>query len=280
MEQFKYAKALNSFVKRKREAGISIGFVPTMGALHEGHLSLVRQAKQENDIVICSIFVNPTQFNNKNDLINYPKTIDNDLELLKSVDCDCVFIPSVDEMYPDKQVSKHYDFGGIENEMEGKHRPGHFDGVGTIVSKLLEITLPHKAYFGEKDYQQLQIVKKLASILNLDSEIVGCPIARNKSGLALSSRNKRLTKDQLHEASFIYSQLNLIKRLKKEHSPDEVMQIISNNFSSNPAFDLEYITIADENTLKTIRNWNSGNNVRAFVAAFMGDIRLIDNMAL
>lgn len=280
MEQFKYAKALNSFVKRKREAGISIGFVPTMGALHEGHLSLVRQAKQENDIVICSIFVNPTQFNNKNDLINYPKTIDNDLELLKSVDCDCVFIPSVDEMYPDKQVSKHYDFSGIENEMEGKHRPGHFDGVGTIVSKLLEITLPHKAYFGEKDYQQLQIVKKLASILNLDSEIVGCPIARNKSGLALSSRNKRLTKDQLHEASFIYSQLNLIKRLKKEHSPDEVMQIISNNFSSNPAFDLEYITIADENTLKTIRNWNSGNNVRAFVAAFMGDIRLIDNMAL
>lgn len=280
MEQFKYAKALNSFVKRKREAGISIGFVPTMGALHEGHLSLVRQAKQENDTVICSIFVNPTQFNNKNDLINYPKTIDNDLELLKSVDCDCVFIPSVDEMYPDKQVSKHYDFSGIENEMEGKHRPGHFDGVGTIVSKLLEITLPHKAYFGEKDYQQLQIVKKLASILNLDSEIVGCPIARNKSGLALSSRNKRLTKDQLHEASFIYSQLNLIKRLKKEHSPDEVMQIISNNFSSNPAFDLEYITIADENTLKTIRNWNSGNNVRAFVAAFMGDIRLIDNMAL
>jgi len=177
----------------------TIGFVPTMGALHKGHLSLIKKAKKENDIVVVSIFINPTQFDNSEDLKKYPKTLDKDLELLKSVNCDYVFTPNVSEVYQDDISANSFDFGGIENEMEGKFRKGHFDGVGTIVKRLFEIVKPNKAYFGEKDFQQLQIIKKLTEIENLPIEIIGCKIFREKDGLAMSSRNTRLTKEQREE---------------------------------------------------------------------------------
>ncbi len=194
-----------------------IGFVPTMGALHEGHISLVKKALSENDLVVVSIFVNPTQFNNTADLAKYPRTPKDDISLLKNLKEDViVYLPEVSDLYDDSVSAKKYNFGGLENEMEGKHRKGHFDGVGTIVSKLLRIVKPDTAYFGEKDFQQLQIVKNLVSIEKLPVKIVGCPILREKNGLAMSSRNKRLSSKQFGEATIIYKTLNEVQ--KKFHS--------------------------------------------------------------
>lgn len=257
-----------------------IGFVPTMGALHQGHTSLIRQAMEENDIVVVSIFVNPTQFNNLEDLKKYPRTPEKDLEIIKNIDENVlVYRPAVDDLYDRKVISNHYDFGGLENEMEGKHRKGHFDGVGTIVSKLFKIVKPDKAYFGEKDFQQLQIIKKLVSIEKLPIEIVGCPIIREENGLAMSSRNTRLTDKEKYEAALIYQTLKEVKKNFKTDSIKDLYNFVSEQFLSHDFLQLEYFVIADEETLKEVYDKNAAKH-RAFIAVFIGNIRLVDNIVL
>lgn len=259
---------------------ISIGFVPTMGALHKGHLSLIKRAKEENNVVIVSIFVNPTQFNNEKDLIKYPKNLKKDLDFLKNVKCDIVFSPNADEIYDKKIKAETFHFDGLENEMEGKHRKGHFDGVGTIVKKLLEIVKPNTAYFGEKDFQQLQIVKKLVEKHHLPVKIEGCAIFREPDGLAMSSRNTRLTKNQRKEAPFIFKTLSRAKEKFKTDSIIRVTNWVHEQFKSNNILDLEYFEIANETTLKPVKYKKNGKSYRAFIAVFVGNTRLIDNIAL
>ncbi len=279
MEVFNTIDKLQGYIKTLK-AVFSIGFVPTMGALHKGHLSLIEKAKKENDLVVVSIFVNPTQFDNKDDLEKYPQTLENDLKLLESIFCDVVFSPTVSEIYKDKIQSVSYDFGGIENEMEGKFRKGHFDGVGTIVSRLFKIVQPTKAYFGEKDFQQLQIIKKLTEIENLPIKIIGCPIYRESDGLAMSSRNARLTKEYRQAAPFIYTILKKVKKKFGTKNAKEVTKWVIKKFKKHPLLELEYFIIADENTLKESRKKNKNKKQRAFIAVYAGNIRLIDNIAL
>jgi len=258
----------------------SIGFIPTMGALHLGHLSLINKAKTENDIVVVSIFVNPTQFDKKQDLAKYPRTLEKDLAMLESVNCDIVFVPSIEEMYQDYITASNFVFDGLEFEMEGKHRKGHFDGVGTIVKRLFEIVKPTKAYFGEKDFQQLQIIKKLVSKNHIPVKIIGCEIYRENDGLAMSSRNIRLNKTQRKEAPFIYKTISLAKEKFKTHSISEVVEWVKNEFEKNSTFVLEYFEIANIKTLKSAKRKTKKTTYRAFIAVFAGEIRLIDNIAL
>ena len=264
----------------KLKTGASLGFIPTMGALHKGHLSLINRAKLENNFIVVSIFVNPTQFDNKQDLLKYPRTLKKDLALLESVDCDFVFAPSVQEIYNDNIGVSQFDFDGLEFEMEGKHRSGHFNGVGTIVKKLFEIVKPTRAYFGEKDFQQLQIIKKLVQTNKIPVQIIGCEIYRENDGLAMSSRNTRLTKVQRNEATFIYKTLNETKEKFSNNSITEVIKWIENEFAKNAILELEYFEIANIKTLKSAKRKSSKSNYRAFIAAFAGDVRLIDNIAL
>jgi pantoate--beta-alanine ligase len=260
--------------------GTSIGFVPTMGALHKGHLSLVEQAKRENDIVVVSIFVNPTQFDKQEDLINYPKTIDQDLSLLKSIFCDIVFTPTAQEMYANNIQSTAFNFDGLEHQMEGKFRVGHFDGVGTVVKRLFEIVTPNKAYFGEKDFQQLQIIRNMVKKNHIPLKIVGCPIFRENDGLAMSSRNERLTKEHRLVAPFIYKTLKQAKIEFGTKNALEVINWVENEFKKQPLLTLEYFEIAEEETLQPIQNRNEKQSYRAFIAVFAGNIRLIDNISL
>ena len=276
-----FAKIIS--VQQKLESlknGTTIGFVPTMGALHEGHLSLVEKAKKENDIVVVSIFVNPTQFDNADDLINYPKTIDKDLSLLKSTNCDIVFTPTPEEIYANDIQSQSFDFDGLEFQMEGKFREGHFNGVGTIVERLFEIVEPHKAYFGEKDFQQIQIIRKMVEKRNLPVKIIACPIHREKDGLAMSSRNIRLTKEQRASAPFIYKTLKKAKAEFGTKNALEVVKWVESEFKNHPLFNLEYFEIADEDTLLPVETKNITKKYRAFIAVFAGKIRLIDNISL
>jgi pantoate--beta-alanine ligase len=264
----------------KIKRGASIGFIPTMGALHKGHLSLIKKARTENKIIVVSIFVNPTQFDKKEDLINYPKTLENDLALLKTVNCDIVFVPSVDEIYHGFTIASHFDFDGLEFQMEGKHRKGHFDGVGTIVKRLFEIVKPHKAYFGEKDFQQLQIIKKLVEKHKISIQIIGCEIFRENDGLAMSSRNVRLTKLQRREAPFIHKTLKEAKEKFKVNSISEVVKWVEKEFEKNAVLNLEYFEIANIKNLKSAKRKNKNSTYRGFIAVFAGNIRLIDNIAL
>lgn len=280
MEFFNKKQVLTSFISNLKSTKKTIGFVPTMGALHLGHLSLVEAARKENDIVIVSIFVNPTQFDNKNDLNNYPKTLENDKKLLAIQKCDVLFAPSIADIYNTTIVAEKFDFGGLENEMEGRFRKHHFDGVGTIVKSLFEIIKPNKAYFGEKDFQQLQIIKKLTSICNSKVTIIGMPIFREEDGLAMSSRNTRLSAIQRTAAPFIYRILQHVKQKITEHNATDIKKFVANAFNNHSLLELEYFTIADETTLKPIKNLESSNKKRAFIAVFAGDIRLIDNIAL
>ncbi len=259
----------------------NIGFVPTMGALHEGHISLVSKALSENSLVVVSIFVNPTQFNNAADLEKYPRTPEDDISLLKTLKGNViVYLPETNDLYEKVVSSKKYNFGGLENEMEGKHRAGHFDGVGTIVSKLLKIVKPTKAYFGEKDFQQLQIVKKLVAIEKLPVEIIGCPILREDNGLAMSSRNKRLSAKQFEAAPLIYNTLNEVSAKFSATSITALNALVAERFLQNPHLKLEYFEIANEKTLKTAKRKNKSSKYRAFIAVFAGQVRLIDNMPL
>ncbi|VAW22007.1 Pantoate--beta-alanine ligase [hydrothermal vent metagenome] len=260
--------------------GTSIGFVPTMGALHKGHLSLIERAKKENDIVVVSIFVNPTQFDKKEDLINYPKTIDQDLTLLKKINCDIVFTPAAEEIYSNNIKSQLFNFDGLEHQMEGKFREGHFDGVGTIVKYFFEIISPHKAYFGEKDFQQLQIIKKMVRKNHISTKIIGCPIYREEDGLAMSSRNSRLTKEHRKAAPFIYKTLKQVKNKFGTKNALEITKWVENEFKKEPLLRLEYFEIANEETLQPIKNKDFKQNYRAFIAIFADKIRLIDNISL
>ena len=264
----------------KSHSDFKIGFVPTMGALHQGHLSLINQAQKANDIIVVSIFVNPTQFDNLADLDNYPRTLDTDLELLNKVNCDIVFTPTVSEMYQPNEQKIHFDFDGIEYEMEGKYRVGHFDGVGTIVKKLFEIIKPSNAYFGEKDFQQLQIVKKLVEILKLPIKIVPCAIYREDDGLAMSSRNMRLNKNQRQAAPLIYKTLNSAKEKFGTISVDKLKQWVDTQFANHPFLTLEYFEIASEQSLKPYEVCQENEPFRAFIAVYADDIRLIDNISL
>jgi pantoate--beta-alanine ligase len=259
----------------------TIGFVPTMGALHEGHLSLLRAAVANNDLTVISIFVNPTQFNNADDLAKYPRTLEADVAKIKTVsDKIIVFAPSVDDIYQGNTVSESFDFDGLEDQMEGQFRPGHFKGVGTIVKRLFEIVKPTNAYFGEKDFQQLQIVKKMTAKEKLPVNVIGCPILREPNGLAMSSRNERLTDAERKEAAIIYKILLESRELFAKKSATEVTQWVQKSFAKHPAFALEYFQIADEATLLPCARKSQNKKYRAFIAVFVNNVRLIDTISL
>lgn len=270
-------QALSEYLENRSE----IGFVPTMGALHRGHLSLVKKALAENDVVVVSIFVNPTQFDNREDLQKYPRTPEKDIPLLEELgNRVLVYLPTVEDIYGNDVMSKKYSFDNLEHEMEGRFRNGHFDGVGTVISKLFEIVHPTRAYFGEKDFQQLQIIKKLVEKEAIPVQVVNCPIMREDSGLAMSSRNQRLTDAEKEVASLIYKTLIWTKENFEILALSELNKKVSECFLHHPDLKLEYFEIADEQTLKTITIKDPSKKYRAFIAAFVGDVRLIDNIAL
>ncbi len=281
MQILKEKEALRKLVRALKNDRHSIGFVPTMGALHEGHLSLIEQAISTCDKVVVSIFVNPTQFNNPEDLQKYPRTLEKDVELIKQVSDDViVFSPTASEMYGDSISSEEFSFDGLEFQMEGKYRSGHFNGVGTIVKRLFEMVEPDKAFFGEKDYQQLQIIKKLVEKQGLNVEVIGCPIYREKNGLARSSRNERLSAGERQKAAFIYEILQKVKEDFGTKSAKEITTWVSNHFESQPGLLLEYFEIANADNLLSVQEEDMTKKYRAFIAAYSGDIRLIDNIAL
>ncbi|HNP32881.1 MAG TPA: pantoate--beta-alanine ligase [Flavobacterium sp.] len=278
---FNTQRELVSYLESVSNEKTTIGFVPTMGALHAGHLSLLEESMKHNSINVISIFVNPTQFNNAEDLAKYPKTLEKDIEKIKTVSDDIiVFAPSVDEIYGGNTVSQHFDFDGLENQMEGKFRPGHFDGVGTIVKRLFEIVKPTNAYFGEKDFQQLQIVKKMVEKTKLPVNIIGCPIFRETNGLAMSSRNERLTEDERKEAAIIFKTISQAKKIFKTKSAAAVALFVNKTFENNSNFKLEYFQIADEATLLPCIRKSKNKKYRAFIAVFVNKIRLIDTISL
>ena len=282
MEVYLEKQQITSALNGLRAENLKIGLVPTMGALHEGHLQLVKKALSENDRVVVSIFVNPTQFDNKEDLTQYPRTLPEDITLLETISKDSVLVyaPTVNDMYEGNIVSKKFDFDGLEFEMEGKVRNGHFDGVGTIVKLLFDIIKPDNAYFGEKDFQQLQIIKKLVEKHKMPLNIIGCPIHRETSGLAMSSRNTRLKPEYKKEAPFIYKTLKTAKMCFGTKSAVKVSQWVEKQFESHKLLKLEYFIIAEESTLKTVKRKTNNKKYRAFIAVYADDIRLIDNIAL
>lgn len=259
-------------------SGKSIGFVPTMGALHAGHISLIEKAKAENDIVVCSIFVNPTQFNDPNDLIKYPRTPEQDKHLLLNAGCDILFSPAIDEMYPEKD-SRMFDFGGLDKVMEGAHRPGHFNGVAQIVSKLFDAVKPDKAYFGKKDFQQLAIIKYITRQLNLPIQIIPCETMREKDGLAMSSRNIRLNEQERLQALQLSKVLFFVKENAAQLSVKELKEKANEMLSTFDLIKTEYFEISDADTLQTVDRIVPGKTV-ACIAAFVGNVRLIDNISL
>ena len=280
MKVFKTVIELKNSLKGYRSKKPSIGFVPTMGALHEGHLSLIEESKKHNDISIVSIFINPTQFDKKADLKNYPRTIEKDLLLLKKINCDLVFVPSVKEIYTNAIEAASFDFDGLEIPMEGSQRKGHFDGVGTIVKKLFEIVVPTHAYFGEKDFQQLQIIRKMVEKNHLPVKIIGCATYREENGLAMSSRNQHLTKEEKKQASIIYRVLSDVVEKSKHQSFDQIKKWVSDQFKNHPLFNLQYFTIVDEDTLKSASKISKNKLQRAFIAISTNKIRLIDNISM
>lgn len=281
MKVFKLQSDLNKHILKLKDNNKTIGFVPTMGALHKGHMSLVKKALNNNDVAVVSIFVNPTQFNNQNDLVKYPRTLERDVELLKTVSNSIlVYAPSVEDIYKNNIESIKFDFDGLEHEMEGEFRDGHFDGVGTIVKRLLEIVKPDNAYFGEKDFQQLQIIKKLVEKFNIPVNIVGCKIHREANGLAMSSRNERLKPEYKKAAPFVHKTLLAAKEKFGTKSANKVTEWVKQQFAEHELLKLEYFIIADVDTLKQIKRKSNKKTYRAFIAVYADDIRLIDNIAL
>lgn len=269
-------------LKRFEQSSKSIGFVPTMGALHLGHLSLVKQGLDENDVVVVSIFVNPTQFNNSEDLKKYPRHLDRDIELLNDLKNSSIiiFAPDVNDVYTEDISVRSFEFHGLEAQMEGAFRPGHFDGVATIVSILFQIVQPQNAYFGEKDFQQLLIIKAMVNQLRLPVNIVSCPIYREEDGLAMSSRNQRLTTSQRLEAPLIYKVLKAAKTMFGTENAAEIEQMVASKISVSTELTLEYFVIADGDHLEPIVEIEKNKKYRAFIAVFAGEVRLIDNIAL
>jgi pantoate--beta-alanine ligase len=273
--------ALTNHLNTLKTTKSTIGFVPTMGALHQGHLALMKKSLLENQITVVSIFVNPTQFNNPEDLDKYPRTLDQDIKKITDLSPEIIlYAPTVEDIYEGKTVSQPFDFDGLENQMEGKFRPGHFNGVGTIVKRLFEIVTPTNAYFGEKDFQQLQIVKKMVAKTNLKVNIIGCPIFREPNNLAMSSRNERLSAKERQEASLIYAILNQAKEKFATENPEIVVEWVQKSFEKNPLFSLEYFVIADEATLLPCEVKDQNKKYRAFIAVVVNNIRLIDTISL
>lgn len=267
------SKALQPF----RDAAKSIGFAPTMGALHDGHAALVRQCVAENDVCVASVFVNPTQFNNKEDLRLYPRTLEADCALLEKIGNEIVFAPSVEEMYPEED-NRIFDFGMLDKVMEGRFRPGHFNGVAQIVSKLFFAVKPDRAYFGEKDFQQLAIVREMVKQLDIPVEIIGVPIVREKTGLAMSSRNTRLTADERTKATEIYKTLQLSQEVAAKENVATTLDFVIDRINKVDGLRVEYFEIVDGNTLQPVINWSDSTYVVGCTAVFCGEVRLIDNI--
>lgn len=271
---------LQAIIEQFKNDGKSIGLVPTMGALHKGHLSLVKNSISNNDITVVSIFVNPTQFNNPNDLASYPRTVEKDLELLQTIGCDVVFAPEADDIYSKSETDSRFefDFEGLDKVMEGKFRPGHFNGVVQIVSKLFDLVRPDRAYFGEKDFQQLAIIRLMTRRYNLPIEIVPCPIVREDSGLALSSRNSLLKDNEKQVASHIYAVLNESRQFVPQTEVEELKQCVIAAIEQKPELKVEYFDIVDGHTLKSIGKWDESDYVVGCITVFCGNVRLIDNI--
>ncbi len=270
-------KDLSGHLEAIRDSGGTIGLVPTMGALHKGHLSLVEKAVEENDVTVVTIFVNPTQFNDPSDLEAYPRTLDQDLKILQTIKTDLVFVPSVKEMYP-VENTQVFDLGGLDNVMEGKQRKGHFNGVAQIVSRLFRLTSPTRAYFGQKDFQQLVIVRHLVKILEMNIDIVGCPIVREKDGLAMSSRNVRLSREERKLSPFIYKTLKQAAAQKRTLTPAGIRSWVTEEFRKQPGIELEYFDIVEDKALRPVINWDEKVNKVGCIAVQIGGIRLIDNL--
>ena len=261
----------------QRKAGKKIGFVPTMGALHEGHASLVRRAVSENDVVVVSDFVNPTQFNDKNDLLKYPRTLEADCELLEKEGAAYVFAPSVEEVYPEPDT-RQFSYAPLDTVMEGKYRPGHFNGVCQVVSKLFMMVEPDKAYFGEKDFQQLAIIREMVKQMNFPLEIVGCPIVREADGLALSSRNARLSEEERLQALSISKTLFQSKEYAATHTVEETLKFVEEGIAAAEGLELEYFELVDGTTLQKISTWDETNYAVGCITVYCGEVRLIDNI--
>ncbi len=281
MKQFSLIAGIRKELGKKANKGKSVGFVPTMGALHKGHLELVRRSVAENDITVCSIFVNPTQFNNKKDLELYPRNLQNDMKMLEDSGCDMVFTPEVSEMYPQgEEKVLDIDFGFLERTMEGKFRPGHFKGVATVVKKLFDIVEPHRAYFGMKDYQQLLIIRQLVEKLKIPVQIIPCPIVREADGLAMSSRNLRLTIGERTIAPHVFEVLDQARQKAGTMSVKELKKWTIKKIGENPELKVEYVEIVYSDTLIPVEKWDKKSNILALTAVYLGGVRLIDNLEL
>lgn len=277
MEIIETVAELKVRIKRIRNSGKTIGFVPTMGALHKGHGELVKHSVKENDITVVSIFVNPTQFNNSDDLNLYPRTAERDYKLLEILEVDIVFSPSVDEIYPEPD-KRMFDFSGIDKVLEGEFRPGHFNGVAQVVSKLFDFVKPDKAYFGEKDIQQLAIIRQMVKQLHMPVEIVGIPIIREESGLAMSSRNQRLDEEDKKTASIIYNVLKDSVSSIGNNSPEKVTSSVIERLNSVPGLQVEYFSIVESDSFEPVVSWNKAKSIFGCIAVYCGDVRLIDNI--
>ncbi|MBO7446085.1 MAG: pantoate--beta-alanine ligase [Bacteroidales bacterium] len=267
-------QALTIAAQEMRAAGKTIGLVPTMGALHEGHLSLIRRARAENDVVFVSIFVNPVQFNNQEDLVKYPRTLDNDVRLIGD-NADYIFAPSVEEVFP-APPAEQFDFGSVANVMEGAARPGHFNGVGVIVGRLFHWVNPHNSYFGEKDYQQIAVIRELVRQCQFTTHIIPCPIVREPNGLAMSSRNRRLTPEEFETAAQIHQ--ILVKSTEIKGDVPEIKAFVESEIAKVPAFTLDYFEMADDTTLQTVHSFSEAKGVMGFITVYIGAVRLIDNI--
>jgi pantoate--beta-alanine ligase len=270
-------KDLQAELSVLKAQGKKVGLVPTMGALHAGHASLVKRSVNENEVTVVSVFVNPTQFNDKNDLVKYPRTLDADCKLLEACGATYAFAPSVEEMYPEPDT-RQFSYAPLDTVMEGAFRPGHFNGVCQIVSKLFEAVKPHRAYFGEKDFQQLAIIREMVRQMQFDLEIVGCPIVREEDGLALSSRNARLSAEERENALKISQTLFKSRTFAATHTVSETLKFVEDAITAVPGLRLEYFEIVDGNTLQKVDNWNQTSYVVGCITVFCGDVRLIDNI--
>lgn len=278
MERITTVAALREVVDAARANGKSVGLVPTMGALHVGHISLVERCVAENDITVVSVFVNPTQFNDKRDLELYPRTPEEDCAMLEKAGCTYVFTPSVEEVYPEPDT-RVFELGTVAEVMEGRFRPGHFNGVAQIVSKLFAMVSPHRAYFGEKDFQQIAVIRAMAAQLQFDIDIIACPIVREEDGLALSSRNTRLTAEQRRNAPRIAETLFKSRTFAQSHTVEETIRYVVDTINTVPEMRVEYYEIVDGNTLLPVESWSDSNFVVGCITVYNGEVRLIDNIA-
>ena len=278
MRVVKTISELKSLISGYKQENKTVGLVPTMGALHAGHKSLVDRARKENDIVVVSVFVNPTQFNNKQDLATYPRTEERDCALLEAAGCDVVFMPAVEEVYPEPD-NRQFDLGAVAEVMEGAHRPGHFNGVAQIVSKLFGFVEPDRAYFGEKDFQQIAVIRKMVQLEGFKLQIVACPIKREDDGLGLSSRNVRLTSEQRQLAPNIYRVLKESCNFAKSHTVAETEKFVVDSLDALPQMEVEYYSIVDALTMQPVSDWADADSITGCITVYCGEVRLIDNIA-